>query len=201
MTRALTTALKNRLLTSPTTPCYLWTGTFNGTPLYLWSGYGNLSWDSKTWLGNGWLQGFSGGSEQTDISAQEMVVTLAGVPQDIVSLVINANQGAAGKFYIGALDTAGAIVVDPYLVFTGKLDVPKIVDDVESPTITISYESKLLDLDRPREFRYNTESQKVFYPTDKGFEYTSIAARWDGTWSNKKVDIKKKKPAPKPKRK
>lgn len=201
MTRSLTTALKNRLIASPTTPCYLWTGTFNAVPLYLWSGYGDLSWDSKTWIGNGWLQGFAGGSEQTDVSAQEMVVTLAGVPQDILSLVLNANQGATGKFYIGALDTAGAIVVDPYLIFSGKLDVPKIKDDVENPVITISYESKFVDLDRPREFRYSSESQKIFYPGDRGFEYSSSAATWNGTWSNKKVDIRKKKPIAKAKRK
>ncbi len=201
MTRALTTALKDRLIASPTTPCYLWSGVFNGIPLYLWSGYGNLSWSGQTWLGNGWLQGFSGGSEQSDLSAQEMLVTLAGVPQDIISLVLTANQGASGEFYIGALDTAGAIVVDPYLNFRGKLDVAKIKDDVDSPTVTISYESRLVDLDRPREFRYSTESQKIFYPTDRGFDYCSSAAQWDGTWANKKVEIKKKKPIAKPKRK
>lgn len=200
MSRNLTTDLKNRLTAATTTPCFLWRADFDSFTLRLWSGAGDLTWDSQTWLGNGWLQGFDGASEQVEVASTGASVKLAGVPQDIISLILNAKHGAPGKFYLGALDTDGDIIADPYLVFAGQLDVPTILDDPGSPEITITYESLLVDLDRSREFRYNTESQKTQYPSDRGFEYASSAALWTGTWSNKKVDVRKKKPVAKSKR-
>lgn len=192
--RSLTVPLKNRLLASPTRPVFLWEGQFASGYLRLWNEIGDLSFGGNTYLGNGWMTKVSGASETDDTSAQDMVVTLTGVPQDILSLVLNAPQGALGNFYLGALAENGALVADPYKIFSGKLDVPTISETASGPRVEISYESRLVDFDRPREFRYTTESQKIFYPTDRGFEYVRVAGKWDGFWgqSQKEADKRRK---------
>jgi hypothetical protein len=70
------------------------------------------------------------------------------------------------------------LVSDPVLAFGGRLDVPEIVDGAETCTITITYESRLIDLQTPRELRYTHESQQILFPGDRAFEYvTSIQDR------------------------
>ena len=46
-----------------------------------------------------------------------------------------------------------------------------IKDNGEIATITVTAESKLIDLDRSRERRYTSEDLKIDFPDDKGLEY------------------------------
>jgi hypothetical protein len=41
----------------------------------------------------------------------------------------------------------------------------------ETSTIAMSIESRLIDLERPRIFRFSDQNQKTRYPTDKGLEF------------------------------
>ncbi|TXH14842.1 MAG: hypothetical protein E6R03_08420 [Hyphomicrobiaceae bacterium] len=130
-----------------------------------------------------------------DGSAQELTISLSGIPQDVVSTLLNAQQGLSGKVWIGAIDATGALVSSPFLLFVGKLDVPTLDDSASSPKATISYESRLVDMDRSREFRFTSESQKIFYPSDKGFEYLRKAAKWDGFWGQTQRQVDKRRAA------
>jgi len=44
-------------------------------------------------------------------------------------------------------------------------------EGAETSTIALSVESKLIDLERGRVFRYTDANQKSRYPDDKGFEF------------------------------
>ena len=46
-------------------------------------------------------------------------------------------------------------------------------DTGETLTISVSIESRLIDLERPRIWRYTSEDQKRVYPTDKGFDFVN----------------------------
>jgi len=76
----------------------------------------------------------------------------------------------------------GALVADPAIAFAGRLDVPEIDDNGQTATITISYESRLVDLERPRERRYTHEDQQIDYSGDLGFEYVAAIQEWNGVW-------------------
>lgn len=65
------------------------------------------------------------------------------------------------------------VIADPFLAFEGRLDVPDISDDGESCTVRVSYESRLIDLERPRERRITHEDQQIDYPGDLGREYVA----------------------------
>jgi hypothetical protein len=168
-------------------PILFFHGVFaGGQNVRLWTGLGDITFDSQNWLGNGWFTGLSGGDESDDISAQNITIELSGIPESILAIVLNAAQGAPGDFYVGALDDDGALIPDPYLIFSGKMDTATIKESADGAYIDITYETKLVDLDRPKDFRYNQESQKIFWPNDKGFEYVVAANKINLFWGNKK---------------
>lgn len=70
----------------------------------------------------------------------------------------------------------GDVLLDsPYALRRGRFDIAIIDRDPKGGTCTITakYEDRLIDLERPREWRYTSESQKALYPdvVDKGFDY------------------------------
>lgn len=70
--------------------------------LYLSTHRNDLSWNSQTWLGNGWISQVRPASEQSDTRTNGASITLAGVPSGVVSLALNSvRRNKFGKFYIG----------------------------------------------------------------------------------------------------
>lgn len=152
---------------------FLFEGIFGdtGTPLRLWDGIGDITWDSKLWLGNGWLHGIGAPVEDSEINASNLEITLAGVPQAVLSLVLGQTRlGSSGKIWWAFMDTDGTLI-DPQQQFEGKFDTAEITENPSEPYVKLTYESELIELERPKEFRFNQETQKHFYPTDRGFEY------------------------------
>lgn len=183
MPRDLTANFISELTADSNRPFLLFEGVFASSTLRLWTGWGNLSWDSKTWLGNGWFQSIGGIRESTEISAIGSDIVLAGVPSTLISIMLqDAQQNKEGKTYLGFLDANGAVISDPYLLYQGKLDVPTIEEDADTSSIILSYEGDLIDLDRPKEYRYTHESQQIFFPGDTGFRYVTSLQDWSGFW-------------------
>ncbi len=174
MTRAISAAMLAALQGQSLRPVILFESEFPSGFLRLWSGLGSIVWDGRTWVGAGTLLGVAAVEETTDVVASGTAVTLSAVPTDLVSLVIGeAQQGAPGRLWLGLLDAGGALIADPVAWFTGRLDVPTISDGAETCTVTVTYESRLIDLGRAREWRLTDESQKALYPGDRGLEYVT----------------------------
>jgi hypothetical protein len=81
-----------------------------------------------------------------------------------------------------ALTEDRTVIADPVQAFTGRLDVPELQEDGQSCRITISYESRLIDLSVPRNWRYTHESQQVLHPGDRGFEHVTAIQDQEITW-------------------
>ena len=158
-------------------PCKFFEGVFRSQTLRLWSGVGSISWNSQIWQGNGWLREIEGIEETEEIEQQGMKIVLAGVPAAVISLALSeGRQGASGKVWEGFLNAAGAVISTPYLAAEGKFDYCYIKEDIAGALVEIQYETHLLDMERPKEFRYNSRSQQIFFPTDRGFEYVDFLA-------------------------
>lgn len=183
MPRSMTPATEAALVAADLRPVMFFEGEFPTASVRFWTGLSPIDWNGQTWIGAGNLIGLSSVEEGTDVAATGVEVQLAGVPPSLVAAVIgDAQQGLPGRVWIGLLDAAGALIIDPVQVFAGRLDVPQIADQVDTCTISISYESRLIDLNRPREWRYTHESQQVLYPGDKGFEYVAALQDKEITW-------------------
>ena len=179
MSRELTAAFASALADQDLRPVILFEGEFSSGWVRLWSGLGDIAWDGKSWSGAGALLGLGAIEESREVVASGTSVSLSGVPLDLVQMAISeARQGKPGRVWLGLRAADGSLIADPVQAFAGRLDVPEIKDDANSCTITISYESRLIDLTQPREWRYTHESQQALYPGDLGFEYvTSIQDR------------------------
>lgn len=159
-------------------PAFLYEGTFYSAGAEVlvnaWTGYGTLSWDSKSWAGQGNLLGISAIEESTDIRAIGFEVTLTGVKSANISLALQSGrQGKPGKIWLALFTAAhsGALADTPYQLRRGKLNVMRIEDSGEEGRIRVLYEGALAGLSVARERRYTHEDQQISHPGDLGFEY------------------------------
>lgn len=197
MARDLTTDMVTALGAPVLRPFMLYEGTFASSTLRLWDGYGDLSWDGKTWLGNGWFSGIGDVANDNDIKANNIDVTLSGVPLALVSLILTESRHSCrAAVYLGCFDAAGAIVADPYLLFEGALSAPRIDDSAQASQIVLTYEDDLIVILKSKELRFNHETQQSLFPGDRGFEYVAGLQKWTGFWGYKekpKVEPPRKK--------
>lgn len=156
---------------------------FGAAPVRLWSGMGDLAWNGQTWTGAGTLLGISTVEEPVGVVASGFTLSLSGVPLDLVAAVISdVMTGDAARIWLGLIDGAGALIASPVPLAFGRMDQPEISEDGETCEISISYESRLIDLLRPREWRYTHESQQQIFPGDRGFEYVAALQDREILW-------------------
>lgn len=183
--RSLSADMVTEVTTAQLAPVLLASLSFS-TPVYLWSGYGNLVYNSTTYLGLGTLGTISPLEETTDLAARGLTLRLSGVPTANVSLALTENyQGRECSIMFGALSpTAGTLIASPVTVFAGRMDVMQITDDGNTAEITMTAESKLMDFKRPREIRYTDEEQQQLFPGDVGLEFVNDIQEKAIYWGN-----------------
>lgn len=199
MARALTGGMVTAVTGKAVRPVLFYEGQYASGTLRLWSGRGTMPWNGQDWTGVGQMIGISPIEEVSDIRAVGFAVSLAGDDGAILSLNLGAaRQGLPGKVWFGAFDAAGALIVDPFLAFAGRFDVPDILDEGERCTVQARYESRLIDLDRARERRYTDEDQRTDFADDPGFEFvTKLADKevvWGGGGLNAEVVLRQQLP-------
>ena len=155
---------------------------FDSGTLRVWNGYGNLTIDGDTYTGGGAIIKVSAIEETAEIGAKGITMTLDGISASILSTALSENyQYRIANIYIGAI-TSGT--VSSYKVFSGRMDVMSITEDGDSCTVTMTAESRLIDLERPRLRRWTSEDQKGLDATDKGFEFVNslqeASIKWGG---------------------
>ena len=183
MSRDITAALADALDAADLRPAILFEGAFPSGMVRIWTGAGPVEWDGKSWTGVGVLLGLGALEETSDVVASGTTVSLSGVPLDLVGLAIDeARQGQPGRIWLALLTEDRQIIVDPVQAFTGRLDVPEIQEDAHTCRITISYESRLIDLNVPRNWRYTHESQQVLFTGDLGFAHVTAIQDQEITW-------------------
>jgi len=168
MARSITGATLTALTAVPAEPIMLWEGLFDSGALRVWSGIGNLSWDSKTWIGAGEWMGVDPAAEVTRVIASSATFRLNGADPALIALALGENyQGRLCGWWLGAL-SAGAVVADPYKVFAGRMDQMEIVDHGDSVDLSLTAESHIAALETAPNMHYTDADQKSDYPTDEG---------------------------------
>ena len=183
MTRAMTSGMTNAVVSAAVMPILLVEALFDSGATRMWSGYGTLTWGGYEWLGAGHLLSISEMTETQELRATGATIGLSGIPSDLLALALaEPYQGRLVKIYIGAMDSAGAVIADPYQIFAGRCDTVEISEGSDTSTITVSVESRLIDLERARARRYEHIDQQIDYPDDKGLEYVSSIQDMEITW-------------------
>ena len=180
MARTLTAAMQTEVAAKSLSPIVFIEADFDSGTMYLWNGVGPFSWNGQTWTGAGHILTISRVQETAKVRAAGMTFRIADLPVDhtdpnnIVRLARRENyQDRPVKAWLGALDSANAVVVDPYQMFTGRMDQMRIVDNGATAEVTLTAENRLVALRRPNVRRRTHEDQQIDFPGDKGFEFVA----------------------------
>tara|TARA_R110000823_G_scaffold178335_1_gene310824 strand:- start:247 stop:807 length:561 start_codon:yes stop_codon:yes gene_type:complete len=173
MSRSLTTALNNELISSEMNPFMAVSLDFEDGTFYSWTGYGDITFGGETYFGSGDIIHLGSVNETSEIRANGIQISLSGIPAELVSAALqDPYQGRIAKIYFGVLNgTTGAVIADPYLIFKGRMDLMTIEDGGETASISVTAESRLIDLNRAKERRFTDNDQKIDYPDDKGLQH------------------------------
>lgn len=183
MSRSLTAAMQSVMAAEVVRPILLVEMDFDTSPLYMWNGVGNLSHDSKTYVGAGNLLTIGSISESTDLQATGTTLILSGVGSSLTAVARDEDyQGRSVVIKLGAMDETASVVADPVEIFSGFMDVMIINDGGESSTISVSAESRLIQFDRAKVSRYTDQEQKRKHPTDRGLEFVTSIQQLEVKW-------------------
>lgn len=153
-----------------------------------WTRRGDLQWNGVTWKGvvgpaasNSCLLEITPIEENSEGRAAGVQFRLAGVPviagdgTNILDLVERyARLGGGCGIWLALFNlTTGALIADPKKKFSGYLDVPQMEIGAARFTVTQAAESHLARLEGNSGLRYNDETQRRFFPGDRGFEFTA----------------------------
>jgi hypothetical protein len=139
---------------------------FTAETVYIASTPFNLTWNSQTWLGAGFLGQVSGVSEDTEVKASATVLTLSGIPTELINDALEVvTFGGKAQLYVGFLNE-GALVADPIPANLGLIDAPELSVDTPTCTISITIENEFSDLQRSRGGRLTACDQRSRFPWD-----------------------------------
>lgn len=196
MARDLTASFITELTADTCRPFFLFELETISTTLRYSSLNFDVTWNSNTWLGNGFFKKpgdlREGGG---DIGADGITVELSGEPSALISTALtDVAQNKPATLYLGFLDASDAVIADPYELYTGILDKVEIQDSPDVCTIVCYIENGLIDLKRSSGLRYNHESQQTIFAGDKGLEFVDQMQNWSGYWGKpQRIKNKKKK--------
>jgi len=162
MPRNLTSNQANALVSSHIIMGLMADLEFANSVVHVWSGAGNLVWNSNTYCGVGTLGTVQGISEDSEVAAKGVQVSLSGIPSTLVQdtlyetrLLKNANIQMA-LFYPNL-----TIIDNPILSYQGRMDATQFTVDGKTATITINLENVLVDLNRMCYRRYTDPDQQI----------------------------------------
>lgn len=153
-----------------------------GTPVRVWTGttsslFNDISTvGSGSYIGIGTLGNISSISETTEIAAKGIELTLSGIPEEYVSLALSGSYRNRDAVVYLILYNTAMTNYEQITLFRGKMDQLTINEASDTSVISVKCESRLIELNRPKDIRYTDEAQKQLYPGDKGLEFVASMA-------------------------
>lgn len=130
MARSLTTNQQTLLNARGVKTCALIQIDFD-TPLYLTTAGRDVTYDSKTWRGDGTLLSLGDITESLEIQSHALQIELSGADASLVALAMgHAGKGARVRVWVAVFNAAGAIEGTPSLEADVQIDTMQVIDAV-----------------------------------------------------------------------
>ena len=139
----------------------------------------------STFTGLGWLGKLSVIPQTTKIQAQNITLSLSGIPSELVLDAINQVRiNGLATVWFGLMNGEGALLsaADPFQMFYGALDVPTLTDAGDTCTLSITCENPLISLNLAPNKRFNDADQQVYFPNDLGFSFVDTLQNQNLFW-------------------
>ena len=143
---------------------------FDTETIYLWNGTEDLAISGDTYIGAGSLLSIGAAEESSDLSSQGMTITVSGMNKAVLDLALTENyQNRFLTVFLGYLMGGSNEVAGTFTLFKGRMTAMTVNDTPQGATISIDAENRLVDLERPSNFRYTKESQNFLHSGDTFF--------------------------------
>jgi hypothetical protein len=175
MSRDLTAGMQAAVVAPVVRPILMVRIENSGAEIFVWTGVGDLIYGGNTYSGVGHFGSISTIQEGSDIRASGITLQLSGIPSALIATALaDIRQSKKAILYFGLLNTStGALIADPYIIFSGLTDVPQIDETPIDAVISLSIENRLIDLEQAKDRRWTPEDQALEDPTDLGFEFVA----------------------------
>lgn len=174
MARDITSALNDEFQAASLSPFLAFNLDFESDPVLAWTGTGTITINSQDYIGTGTFIGIDAIQETANVQANGASISISGVPSDLVAVALTESyQGRDATIFLGALDSSGNVVANPYAIFKGFIDIMSITETGDLTTINLTAENRLISLEEAKVRRYTSEDQKIDYPDDLGFDFVA----------------------------
>lgn len=121
-------------------------------------------------------------------STEGMRMLFDGVDAGIIAIAAaEPYRGRPLNFYEVWLDSSGAAIGSPVLIFPGLMTALSISEEGGQAQVVLEAEHLEAELRRPREIRYNDADQRLFFSNDKGFEWAEQTTELTLVWPSKEA--------------
>jgi len=177
MTRSLSAGVIAEIATNKLNPVELvYLGIATGT--YYTDHYKSIVFGGNTYVASSLFLGSSQVEETSDVAVNSLTLKFSGADQTIISLLLNnVYMNKPAKIYRGFLDDSQALIADPFLLFDGRISTFTLEENATTSTVNISIASHWADFEKVSGRRTADNSQKLYFPTDKGMEFASKTAQ------------------------
>ncbi len=158
---------------------------FDTSTLRLHSGGGDLVINSETYTGAGTLLAVSDIEDSNDLKSAGVTFQLSGMNETVLSYAVSESYQNRPITLLLAFVSGGTDHVDGVMtLYKGRMTSTSITDSPsEGVMITLITENRLLDLERPCNYRYTKESQVALVGTgDTGFDAVEKLQDTDILW-------------------
>jgi hypothetical protein len=159
---------------------------FASETVWVWGGLGTIApigpaYDpaatfpyGQEWTGLGWLGQIESIPQTTEVTAENITLTLSGIPAELLGDAINAVRlSGSATVWLAFLDANNNVIPDPIQLWQGETDVPTVVDGAETCTLSLTVENSLIALNLASNRRFTTIDQQLDFPGDTGFDYVT----------------------------
>jgi len=176
MDRGSSSAFQTEIVKGQNRPVHLVEVVFDDETVYMTDAYKAITFDGNSYTAIGHFMGFSDIEEAAEVMVSSVTLSLSGIDQVWISNVLNKEYiDRTVKIYTAFLNDAQALVIDPVLIFEGRMDSPAISEnpDTGQSTVSVSATNSWVDFTRKTGRHTNHEEQQVHFSGDKGFEFAS----------------------------
>jgi hypothetical protein len=185
MPRNIETVFKAELDKAVVKLAYLVTLEFDEGTIAFSSTCANINYSGITYIGFGNLGKVSSLSEGLSLDPQTHNISLSGVNQDILNLLLTTNYiNRPSTCYLAALNDQNEIIGTPLTYFKGTMD-SLAFSFGKIANISVIIKDELAIWDRPKKERYTHQDQQTTYPTDLGFEFVAELSSKTVIWPNR----------------
>ena len=151
-------------------------------PMRMWTGLGNRTINvrgvNRVFTGTGALLNIAAAEEVGDLSAKSMTLSLTGLDSSVISLALQEPyQRRKARVYMGEKSVSAVVEI-----FSGQMDTMQITDEPDMATVVMTIESKLVELERSRNWRYTDESHRSRHSGDTFFSYVQSIQDQQVAW-------------------